>query len=330
MAVPSRKQKIPELARRFIVPPFSVLDARQGYWMERKRAWLSLGFSSGKGRCAKLLFNSSAQGTNIYGFRNKLRAQLGRQPNWEETLAAARNAGFTLQGQTSIFDPVLCEAVYRWFCPLGGVILDPFAGGSVRGIVACRLGRHYVGIDLRKRQVRENVRQAGLVRLPFQPSWVCGDALKVETLAPGAYDLVFSCPPYADLEVYSRDRRDLSTMPYPAFLEAYGRIIAASMALLRRDRFACFVVGNIRDKAGRYRNLVADTVAAFEAAGAAFYNDAVLLTPLGSVPVRAGKQFLALRKLGKCHQNVLVFVKGDARAAVAACGQIVPAGDTPP
>ena len=38
------------LAERFIVPPFSVLDARQGYWQERKRAWLALGIQSELGR----------------------------------------------------------------------------------------------------------------------------------------------------------------------------------------------------------------------------------------------------------------------------------------
>ncbi len=38
------------LADRFVVPPFSVLDARQGYWQNRKRAWLSLGIRSEIGR----------------------------------------------------------------------------------------------------------------------------------------------------------------------------------------------------------------------------------------------------------------------------------------
>jgi len=38
------------LADRFLVPPFSVLDARQGYWQDRKRAWLSLGIQSEIGR----------------------------------------------------------------------------------------------------------------------------------------------------------------------------------------------------------------------------------------------------------------------------------------
>lgn len=38
------------LAERFGVPPFSVLDARQGYWQDRKRAWLALGIQSEIGR----------------------------------------------------------------------------------------------------------------------------------------------------------------------------------------------------------------------------------------------------------------------------------------
>jgi hypothetical protein len=38
------------LAERFGVPPFSVLDARQGYWQDRKRAWLALGIKSELGR----------------------------------------------------------------------------------------------------------------------------------------------------------------------------------------------------------------------------------------------------------------------------------------
>ena len=40
----------PKLADRFGVPPFSVLDARQGYWQDRKRQWLGLGIQSELGR----------------------------------------------------------------------------------------------------------------------------------------------------------------------------------------------------------------------------------------------------------------------------------------
>ncbi len=39
-----------QLADRFGVPPFSVLNAREGWWQDRKRAWLSLGIKSELGR----------------------------------------------------------------------------------------------------------------------------------------------------------------------------------------------------------------------------------------------------------------------------------------
>lgn len=38
------------LADRFMIPPFSVLNAREGWWQDRKRAWLALGIKSELGR----------------------------------------------------------------------------------------------------------------------------------------------------------------------------------------------------------------------------------------------------------------------------------------
>jgi ParB-like nuclease family protein len=38
------------LAEAFGVPPFSVLNAREGWWQDRKRAWLALGIESELGR----------------------------------------------------------------------------------------------------------------------------------------------------------------------------------------------------------------------------------------------------------------------------------------
>jgi len=231
-------------------------------------------------------------------------------------------AGFeAAQTGTSIFDPVLCEIVYTWFSPPRGRILDPFAGGSVRGIVAAYLGRKYTGVDLRPEQIKANEAQARAIVPGNLPAWLEGDSR--EAIPAGKFDLVFSCPPYYDLEVYSEDPRDLSTCPkYSDFLEAYRAIILQSLDRLKADRFACFVVSNIRDAKGIYRNLVADTVAAFDAGGARLYNDAVLLTAVGSLPIRVGRQFAMSRKLGKTHQNVLVFIKGDPHKAAAACGPV--------
>jgi hypothetical protein len=65
-----------------------------------------------------------------------------------------------------------------------------------------------------------------------------------------------------------------------------------------------------------------DTITAFHDAGAMLYNEAILVTAVGSLPIRVGRQFSAGRKLGKTHQNVLVFVKGDPRKATDACGVV--------
>jgi len=222
---------------------------------------------------------------------------------------------------TSIFDPVLCEIAYRWFCPPDGVVLDPFAGGSVRGVVASRLGRRYVGCELRPEQVAANREQGAEICGEPMPQWHERDSRDIAGLGVRA-DFVFSCPPYADLERYSDDPRDLSTMDYSAFLAAYRQIIGAACGMLRPDRFACFVVGDVRGPDGAYRNFVGDTIEAFRTAGLAYYNDIVLLTCVGSLPIRVAKQFVGSRKVGKTHQNVLVFLKGDARKAVAACGPV--------
>jgi DNA modification methylase len=223
---------------------------------------------------------------------------------------------------TSIFDPVLCELAYRWFCPPGGTILDPFAGGSVRGIVASHLGRQYVGVELRAEQVAANKAQENVAVDP-QPVWNCGDSRNIDKICQGVQaDLVFSCPPYADLEVYSDNPADLSTLDYAGFRVSYFEIIAKTCGLLKNDRFACFVVGDVRDSKGNYYNFVGDTIEAFRAAGLHYYNEAVLVTAVGSLPIRAGKQFAASRKLGKTHQNVLVFVKGDGKRAALACGEV--------
>jgi len=211
---------------------------------------------------------------------------------------------------TSIFDPVLCEIAYRWFSPPTGSILDPFAGGSVRGIVAAYLGRKYTGIDLRPEQVTANQEQAQTIVPDNMPTWIVGDS---RTAIPTEeYDLIFSCPPYYDLEQYSDDDADLSNASdYDSFILGYRQIIQTSVDRLRPDSFACFVVGDIRDNHGIYRNFVGDTVDAFQDAGASLYNEAILVTTLGSLPIRVGRQFEAGRKLGKTHQNVLIFYKGD-------------------
>lgn len=274
------------LATRFEFPPFSVLDARSGEWQDRKRAWVGMG---------------------IDGEINPSGREAGLTHNTADWFAAHGKTGGA--NTTSVFDPVLCELAYRWFAPTGGQVLDPFAGGSVRGLIAGLLGFRYHGIDLRAEQIAANEAQRVKVAPDAAIEWRCGDSIDLLDSAPEA-DFVFSCPPYGDLERYSDDPADLSTMEYHTFVAAYRRIILRCAAKLKPGAMACFVVGDFRDKrTGNYRGFVADTVNAFRDVGLPLYNDAVLVTSCGSLPLRVGKQFDASRKLGKTHQNVLVFKK---------------------
>lgn len=642
----------PSLQERFLVPPFTVLDARQGYWKDRKRSWIALGIKSELGRLTlgprsqpgsesgrwaykagtnpknlalrtlgkdggahfarkdagdqalhrssnqqvegHIFKSDSGRDPDYYAQKRAVEVQLGREITTEEFQAkyyvnAQDGSGLSASG-TSVFDPVLCELAYRWFCPPTGKILDPFAGGSVRGVVACWLGRSYVGIDLSAEQVEANRQQwkeiserrpseplptllgpgdpvrldvvaldeardvivarddrlpggtkrralgtllkrwaektgqkefiyaspvfgyaqialalacrdlglkatvfvakrsqlhprtqaakdagcnvveieagrltvlearareyaaahngylipfgldtdefidalaavargavekpptevwavagSGVVSRALQRAWPnakhhavvvgthranIGTATGYEApedfekdakdpppfpscsnydakawafikahAAPGAlfwnvaadeslspvaraaslgtpewrvgsakdvlegevveeYDEVFTCPPYGDLEVYSEDPNDLSfiaSQDRSRFLTEYREIIRRATARLKQDRFAVIVVGDYRDSRGFYSNFVSETIAAFEAAGLSYYNEAILVTTAGSLPIRMGRQFAAGRKLGKMHQNVLVFVKGDPKKATEACGEV--------
>ena len=275
-----------ELLRdKFIEPPFTRLDAVSGSWQKRKKLWKQKGIKSELGRKGALCL---AQGLNSFDPRESYTG-------------------------TSIFDPVLCELMYKWFCPDGGTILDPFAGGSVRGIVAHFLGYKYTGLELRPEQVESN-REQGLNILPItnQPQWYEGDSdVLLNDKWSFDFDIVFSCPPYMDLEVYSDRPDDLSTLNDADFTLKYESIIKKSCDKLKKDGFAIFVVGDVRDKkTGFYKDFITITKLAFYNAGLKLYNEAILLeNGLNTAAMRADKQFTSGKKLVKVHQNILVFKK---------------------
>lgn len=579
------------LSDRYLAPPFTVLNAREGWWQERKNTWIELGLEGELGRDDKPRTWYLAAPQHHH---NPDKPFVAHGSAEQRQQADAEDESLLYgDGATSIFDPVLCELMYRWFSPPKGLVLDPCAGGSVRGIVAAKLGRRYIGIDIRENQIeadiqqgrdlltpdggivpdtpgdnmpevtpvehladkgvwlkredkyvyagvrgakvrtcmhfiaearekgvgvvtagsrmspqvnfvaqiayqmgvkcrvhvpsgpltpellaaraagakitqhdygynsviiaraREDAAERGWIEVPYgmesqeavdytkpqvvnipdgvqrivnacgsgmtlagilwglkeqgidipvtaicvghvpeerldrwapegwrdmvelvdepsdyhqaateveyggvlldayyeakcipylregdllwvsairpsavpapvhEPEWIVGDGRDTADLVDEQADMIFTCPPYGDLEVYSDDPRDLSTMEYAEFIEAFGDLMSSACKRLADDRFAVVVVGDFRDKKGYYYGFPADTVKIMEAAGLRLYNEAILVTHAASLPLRAGRQFDATRKMGKTHQNCLVFIKGDPKKATRACGPVV-------
>lgn len=261
----------------FIVPPISVLDVKQKYWKDRRNVWLSSG----------------------------IRSELGRDKNLLSLSPLLQKK----QKSTSIFDPVLCEIMYNWFTKENDLVFDRFCGGSVRGIVASFLNRNYVGVDIRQEQLEENKKQTELCNTHI-PRYYHTSEITNER-----YDFFFTCPPYWNLEKYSNQSDDLSNMDQDIFWTEYRSILENSLVNLSDDRFAAIVVGDVRDSSGNYIRLPQKTVDIFIDCGLHLYNEMVLLQEPVSAAMRAFNYMNSSRKIAKSHQNVLIFVKGNAKLA---------------
>ena len=272
------------LTDRFVAPPFSVLDTKQGYWQKRKREWLNI------------LGDLSATRDGQYG-------QVGNSSHADRI-----NIYDNINGGTSNFDPVLAEIIYRWFCVPGGKIIDPFGGEQTKGVVAGVLGYEYEAVEIRKEQVDYNNEKTSKYK---NVKYYCGDSNRIdELITDTGFDLCFTSPPYYDLEIYSEE--DLSSLgTYEEFMENYKNIFKKCYDKMAETSFLVVKITEIRDrKTGMYRGFVPDNIRIMEEIGFKYYNEIILENTIGSLPIRAPRQFDAKRKVGKHHQNVLVFLKG--------------------
>jgi len=278
------------LLRNYGVPPFSIFDTRQGYWQKRKKEWLAL------------LGDTSA--------------------TKEGTLSRGYIMQFINNGSSG-FDPVLAEIMFRWFCLPGGTVLDPFGGEQTKGFVSGYLGFNYEAVEMRKEQVEFNrAACAGMDGVKY----IVGDSNNISNLIRRRdFDLVFTSPPYYDLEVYSAE--DMSALgSYAEFMAQYENIFRQCVDMLAPNRFLIVKVGEIRDRdTGAYRNFIGDNVTMFQRLGLHYYNEIVMVTPIGTAAIRAGKTFRT-RKVVRTHQHVLIFFKGD----LTQIGKVFPAVEFDP
>ena len=138
--------------------PFTVLEVKNAEWQQRKKAWIAWGLKGEIGREDTKLFTVPP---------NKYRGGANYIPEY------------------SVFDPVLTEIMIKWFSPEYGWVLDPFAGGSVRGVMSRLFNRRYWGCDLNERQIQANEEQGDELLWPLHVEEIEGFKVVRDDKLPG-------------------------------------------------------------------------------------------------------------------------------------------------
>lgn len=317
------EQQNASLNDRFVVPPFSILDTRKGYWQARKKMWREQIGDMGESRNDKLITSPEIKYKDLYKRTRKHREELGVSfKEYIEKYVPAEvlehEASKVLSKGVSLFDPVLSETMCKWFTPYEGAkIFDCFAGDTYKGLVFAMCGFSFRGVELRQEQVDINNRVLEGRGLDIE--YICDDGQNVaQHFDPESQDMLFSCPPYYDLEVYSKDERDASNQgTYEEFIAILDKAFKAALTCLKPNRFAVVVVGDVRDKkTGFYYGFADDVKRIFKEGGASLYNEIILVETGASTALRASR-YMESRKVAKMHQNVLVFYKGDPKDILA-------------
>lgn len=317
------EQQNASLNDRFVVPPFSILDTRKGYWQARKKMWREQIGDMGESRNDKLIKSPEIKYKGLYQRTRKHREELGVSfKEYIEKYVPAEvlehEASKVLSKGVSLFDPVLSETMCKWFTPYEGAkIFDCFAGDTYKGLVFAMCGFSFRGVELRQEQVDINNRVLEGRGLDIE--YICDDGQNVaKHFDPESQDMLFSCPPYYDLEVYSKDERDASNQgTYEEFIAILDKAFKAALTCLKPNRFAVVVVGDVRDKkTGFYYGFADDVKRIFKEGGASLYNEIILVETGASTALRASR-YMESRKVAKMHQNVLVFYKGDPKDILA-------------
>jgi len=277
----------------FGVAPFSILNTVDKDWQNRKMRWNRLIKDEGQAR-KNVLGGGKSE-------KDVMNNMLG----------------------SSILDAVLAELMLKWFTEDGFKTFDPFAGDTVFGFISGWMKRPFEGIELRPEQVEFNQLQCNRENLDCK--YICDTSENMDKYIENeSKDFIFSCPPYADLEVYSDLKEDLSTMNHEDFFKIYKKVLQNTYSKLKNDRFAVIVTSEVRNNKGEYIRLVPNTINIMVEAGYIYYNELILVNSVGTLPMRTGRHMNAGRKVGRRHQNVLVFYKGDLKQIKNNFSELIP------
>ena len=155
----------------------------------------------------------------------------------------------TMQSRTpTVFRPTVAKWVYETYCPRGGQVWDPCSGYGGRLMGAVAAGVKYLGTDVEPETVDGNQRLAEVLRATSSCEVVLCPA---EEFIPSVeVDLVFTSPPYFDLEHYSKSK-DQSYKQYKSYSEWVDGFLRRMVRQAYRSlKIGGYLILNVADKKG--------------------------------------------------------------------------------
>jgi len=287
----------------------NVWNSTKGEWLGMKKEWNAKIEAAGERNGVKNPKFASREGAWM-GDNGMSNVVLGKHVI--EDGEAVHKVGKSFNGNVSVLDPVACEVILRFFMPIEGKrVYNPFGGGVQFGFVTGDCGYEYLSSEIRQNQCDAN----NAICQDFENvKWHKSDSSKFTPSEK--YDLVFTCPPYYQVEDYldydgNPPEGELNSIPtYEEFRDTLFQGYKNAIEALNDNCFFVVMTGDSRDKNGAYYGCEAEHEIFFKQQGLHIYNKIVYLE-CEFTRLAHAKRTLHYRKFPKREQKILVFYKGD-------------------
>jgi DNA modification methylase len=208
-------------------------------------------------------------------------------------------------GKCSVFNPHLAQMILSAYCIPNANIFDAFGGGGTRGYISTRMGHKYTGIEIRGEEV-DRIKQM-FDKWGINFDILLGDSRNFKL--DKKFDFSFTCPPYYDLEVYSKMDGDLSAyQTYEEYLNNLKKCIKTTYDCLKDNSLSIWVVGNFRNKKGELEHLNGDLIRIAKEVGFKLWDEIIWMGASNVALTRCGK-FEVNRKCVRMHEYIIILKK---------------------
>jgi len=214
--------------------------------------------------------------SNLWLYRNPQKVEPFRDDIGSPSQTQAKKLG---KKYYSEFNPLVAENILNFWSDENDTVLDPFAG-RIRGIIAGLKHRHYVGFEVSPEAHKSimNVVDDGKEKFDtgFLPTIHCDDSMNIQNYDIPKVDMIFSCPPYHNLEEYESVPGQLSDIKdHDEFLVQMKEIMRLSLEKLKDNGFCALVVGDYRIK-DKLVNFDYETVKMMDELGVQLWDKVIL------------------------------------------------------